>query len=59
MPWLAAKGRGKAEAAAAAAAGGGGWWGRCKEGVGAPWGLMPGVLLLLLLQRGREKNVRI
>lgn len=53
MLWLAAKGSGKVEAAAAAAAaaaaGGGGWWGRCKEGAGGPWGLVPGVLLLLLL----------
>lgn len=46
---MAAKGRGKVEAAAAAAAGGGGWWGRCKEAAGGPWGLVPGVLLLLLL----------
>lgn len=43
---MAAKGRGKVEAAAAA---GGGWWGRCREGAGGPWGLAPGVLLLLLL----------
>lgn len=48
MFWLATKGRGKVEAAAAAA-GGGGCWGRCKEGAGGPWGLVPGVLLLLLL----------
>lgn len=47
--WLAAKDRGKVEAAAAASAGGGGWWGMCKELAGGPWGLVPGVLLLLLL----------
>ncbi len=47
---MAARGRGKVEAAAAAAAAGGGArWGRCKEVAGGPWGLVPGVLLLLLL----------
>lgn len=46
--WLVGKAKGKVEAAAAAG-GGGGWWGRCREGVGGPWGLVPGVLLLLLL----------
>lgn len=49
MFWLAAKGRGKVEAAAVATEGGGGWWGRCKEVAAGPWGLVPGVLLLLLL----------
>lgn len=43
--WLADKERGKAPGATD----GGGWWGRWREGVGGPWGLEPGVLLLLLL----------
>lgn len=42
---MADKDRGKA----AAPTDRGGWWGRCKEGAGGPWGLEPGVLLLLLL----------
>lgn len=45
MLWLADKERGKAPGATD----GGGWWGRWREGVGGPWGLEPGVLLLLLL----------
>lgn len=42
---MADKERGKAPGATD----GGGWWGRWREGVGGPWGLEPGVLLLLLL----------